>query len=119
MSSRIVKIGFAYSTNRANKALRATNCHGFSASVIGPPKVRNNCQTITRNKMAHAMYCITSKALDINGKYSSIAVISVPRALRNKPDTASINDEAIPEIHVMIPSNIQSKIATHLRSAID
>ena len=38
---------------------------------------------------AVTLYCITAKALDINGKYSSIAVMSAPRALRNKPDTAS------------------------------
>ena len=74
------KIGFAYPIRKANNALLPSSTHGFSASVTGPPNTRNNCQTVIRNSSAHAVYCITVKALDTNGKYSSIAVISVPSA---------------------------------------
>ena len=52
-----------------------------------------------------------------NGKYSSIAVISVPSALRKRPDTASITCETILLTQVTIPSNIQSSIIYHLLSA--
>ena len=42
---------------------RQMRVHGFSASVIGPPKTRNNCQTVIRNKSAQAVYCITVNAV--------------------------------------------------------
>ena len=46
--------------------------------------------------------------------YSSIAVMSVPRAFRNSPDMASMMDEAMPATQSMMPSNIQSS-TLHLR----
>ena len=62
------------------------------------------------------MYCITSKALVMKGKYSSMVTMSVPNALRKRPETASMICEAILEIQVTIPSKIQSKIVIHLLS---
>ncbi|MCL2776245.1 MAG: hypothetical protein FWD71_23330 [Oscillospiraceae bacterium] len=63
-----------------------------------------------RNNRHHAVYCIISKVLETNGKYSSIVVISVPRAFRSMPETASITAVTILAIHVTIPSKIQSRI---------
>jgi hypothetical protein len=45
-----------------------------------------------------------------NGKYSSIASISVPRASRNTPEIASIIDVIRLAIQLTMPSNIQSRI---------
>lgn len=45
------------------------------------------------------------------GKYSSIAVISVPSASRNSPDTASNRWETILATQLTIPSNIQKESA--------
>ena len=118
ISSAIVKIGFANPMSSANSALRATSCHGSSASVIGPPKTRKSCQTVMRNKIAHAVYCITSNAFETKGKYSSMVTMSVPSAFRNNPDTASISWEAMLATHEIIPSKIQSKITSHLRSVV-
>ena len=61
-------------------------------------------------------YCMMSKALVMKGKYSSMVTMSVPNALRKRPETASMICEAILEIHVTIPSKIQSKIVVHLLS---
>ena len=119
MSSASMKIGFAYPINSAKIAPRTTNCHGFSASVIGPPKARNSCQTTMRKRTAQAVYCMTSKALVIKGKYSSIVTMSVPNALRKRPETASMICDAILETQVAIPSKIQSKIVIHLPSDPD
>ena len=114
MSSVIMKIGFAYPMSSAKMALRATSCQGFSASVIGPPNTRNSCQTVIKNSTAHAVYCMMSKAAVMKGKYSSIAVMSAPRAPRKMPDTASMICEAMLDIQVTMPSKIQSKIINHL-----
>ncbi len=84
-------MGFAKPIKMPNRLLLMSKVHGFSASAIGPAKERNNCQTVMINKSVHAVYCITVKALPTNGKYSSIASISVPSALRNSPETASIS----------------------------
>ena len=46
----------------------------------------------------------------MKGKYSSMAVMSVPRASRNKPDTASRIIDAILATQLTIPSKIQSKM---------
>ncbi len=116
MSSANMKIGFAYPISSAKIAPRTTNCHGFSASVIGPPNARNSCHTTMRKRTAQAVYCMTSKALVIKGKYSSIVTISVPNALRKRPETASIICDAMLETQVTIPSKIQSKIVIHLLS---
>ena len=51
-----MKIGFAYPISRAKIAALASSAHGFSASVTGPPKTRNNCQTVIRNSIAQAVY---------------------------------------------------------------
>ena len=118
ISSVSMNMGFAYPMSSANKALLAISDHGFSASVIGPPYTRNNCQTVMRNSNAHAVYCITSKAFPTNGKYSSMAVISVPSALRNKPETASISVVTVLLIHVIMPSKIQSSKFHHLQSRL-
>ena len=59
---------------------------------------------------------MTSKALVMKGKYSSMVTMSVPNALRKRPETASMICEAMLEIHVTIPSKIQSKIVVHLPS---
>ena len=116
MSSASMKIGFAYPISSAKIAPRTTNCHGFSASVMGPPNARNSCQTTMRKRTAQAVYCMTSKALVMKGKYSSMVTMSVPNALRKRPETASMICEAMLEIHVTIPSKIQSKIVVHLLS---
>ena len=116
MSSASMKIGFAYPISSAKIAPRTTNCHGFSASVMGPPNARNSCQTTMRKRTAQAVYCMMSKALVMKGKYSSMVTMSVPNALRKRPETASMICEAILEIHVTIPSKIQSKIVVHLLS---
>ena len=117
MSSVSRNIGFAYPINNANKELLASNDKGFSASVMGPPNTRNNCHTVIKNNNAHAIYCMTVKAFETNGKYSSIAVMFVPSAFKNRPDTASISWETILLIHVTIPSKIQSSKFHHLRPA--
>ena len=46
-----------------------------------------------------------------------MAVMSVPSALRNSPETASIRDDTILATQLTIPSKIQSKIVIHLHSA--
>ena len=51
-----------------------------------------------------------SYAFVTKGKYSSMAVMSVPKASRNRPDTASISDEMIPDTQPIIPSKIQSNM---------
>ena len=99
-------------------ALRAKRIKGFSASVIGPPNTRNSCHTNMRKRIAHAVYCMALKALVTKGKYSSIAVISVPSAFKNSPDTASISFVAALLIQVTIPSKIQSSKMHHLRSCL-
>lgn len=50
------------------------------------------------------------------GKYSSIAVISVPSASRNSPDTASNSWETTLATQLTIPSNIQAKKDTAQRA---
>ena len=115
ISKAIRNIGLAYPISKANKELLASNVNGFSASVIGPPKTRNNCQTVIKKRIAHAIYCITSNAFVTNGKYSSIAVRSVFNVFKNSPETASISCDTILEIHLTIPSNIQSSNISHLR----
>ena len=110
ISNAIIKIGLAYAMRIAKSALLITKCHGFSASVIGPPNALNSCQTVIRNRMHQAAYCIISKALVTKGKYCSIANISVPSAFKNIPDTASIIDVMMLAIQFTIPSKIQSRI---------
>ena len=110
MSKAMVKMGRAAPTSRANRALRSRSCQGFSASVMGPPNTRNSCHTVMRKRTAQAMYCITSKALVTKGKYPSMADISVPRAWRKMPDTASIRSAAMLDTQVTMPSKIQSSI---------
>lgn len=110
ISNTIENIGWAYPMRNANKMLRANKCHGFSASVIGPPNTRNNCQMVIRNRMHHAVYCMMVKAFVINGKYSSIATMSVPRAFKKIPDIVSIIDVTMLAIQLTIPSKIQSRI---------
>ena len=39
-----------------------------------------------------------------------MAVMSVPKASRNSPDTASMSDEMIPDTQPIIPSKIQSNM---------
>ena len=68
ISNTYRNIGFANQIKTANKQLRRINDQGFSASVIGPPSERNNCQTVIRNNIVQAMYCITVKAFATNGK---------------------------------------------------
>ena len=104
------KIGFAKPINSANKALLAISVSGFSASVIGPPKARKSCQTVMRNRSVQAKYCKMEKAFPTNGKYSSIAVMSVPSASKNKPETASMRLVTIPLTQSTIPSKIQFSI---------
>ena len=57
---------------------------------MGPPKTRNSCHAVIRNRIAHAVYCMMLNALVTNGKYSSITVISVPKVSRNIPEIESI-----------------------------
>ena len=64
--------------------------------------------------MAHEQYCMTEKAFVTNGKYSSIAVMSVPRAFRNSPDTVSRSSAATLATHLTMPSKIQSSIDCQL-----
>ena len=71
-------------------ALRTSSCHGFSASVTGPPNTRNSCQTVMRNSSAHAEYWKMENASVTKGKYCSMAVISVPKASKKIPETASM-----------------------------
>ena len=118
MSRHIENIGFEYPISNANNALLPINVHGFSASVTGPPNIRNNCQTVMRKSSAQAVYCITVKALLTKGKYSSMAVMSVPSACRNIPETASIRSVTTELTHVIIPSNIQSSIGYHLHPCL-
>jgi hypothetical protein len=110
ISRVILKMGLANPIMIANNVLLASRCHGFSASVIGPPNVRKSCHIVMRNNNAHAVYCMIEKAIVINGKYSSIAVISVPRALRKIPDMASMSDVMMLAVQFTMPSKIQSKI---------
>ncbi len=91
MIRHALKMGLAYPTRKAKIAPLIKRCHGFSASVMGPPKDLKSCQTTIRISMAYAVTCMTLYAFVTNGKYSSMAVISVPNASRNRPDTASIN----------------------------
>ena len=91
-------------------APRITRCQGFSASVIGPPNARKICHMTIRYKIAQDVYWRVPYAFVIKGKYSSIAVMSVPRASRNRPDTASRIVDAILAIQLTIPSKIQSKM---------
>jgi hypothetical protein len=65
-----------------------------------------------RNSNAHAVYCITVNAIVTNGKYSSIAVISVPRASRKIDEIASIMLVTTLASQFAMPSNIQSKMVT-------
>ena len=116
MSNAAINIGLAYPISRAKIELRAIRCSGCYASVMGTTNVLNSCQTVIRKINDHAIYFITQYATVMKGKYSSITVISAPKAFRNSPDTASISEEAMLEIQVMIPSKIQSKIVVHLLS---
>ena len=112
------RLNNAMMVSNANNALLPISVHGFSASVTGPPNIRNNCQTVMRKRIAQAVYCITVKALLTKGKYSSMAVMSVPSACRNIPETASIRSVTTELTHVIIPSNIQSSIGYHLHSCL-
>ena len=62
------------------------------------------------NNSAHAVYCIMVKAMVTKGKYSSIAVMSVPSALRKMPETASMMLVTMLAIQLAMPSKIQSNI---------
>ena len=114
MSSANSNIGLANPIIKAKIELLTKRCHGFSASVIGPPKALNSCHTVIRKSNAHAVYCMIENAIVMNGKYSSIVDMLVPSALMNMPETASIICVIIEAIQLAIPSKIQSKIAAHL-----
>ena len=107
ISNTYKNIGFANPINNANNALRISKLQGFSASVMGPPNERNNCQIVIKNNIVQAIYCITENAVLTNGKYSSIASISVPSAFRNIPDTASISFVVVSLTQSTMPSKIQ------------
>ena len=110
MSKAIENIDFENPIIMAKMQLRTKSCHGFSDSVIGPPNARNNCQIVIRNKTAHAVYCKIVNALVINGKYCSIAVMSVPSAFKKIPDVESIKLETTLASQSATPSKIQSNI---------
>ena len=82
--------------------------------MIGPPKERKSCHTVIRNRIDQAVYWRMLKAFVTKGKYSSMATMSVPKALRNRPDTASISWVTTLLIQVTIPSKIQSSKIHHL-----
>ena len=76
--------------------------------MTGPPNTRKSCQIVIRKSMAQAVYWKMLNALLTKGKYSSIAVMSVPRASRKSADTASMRLETVLLTHSTIPSKIQS-----------
>lgn len=108
ISKTYKKTGFANQIMKAKSMARASNVHGFSASVTGPARARNNCQMVTSASTDHARYCMMVNAVLTKGKYTSITVMSVPSAFKNSPDTASMRSVTMPAIQSMIPSNIQS-----------
>ena len=86
---------------------------------MGPPNARNNCHTTIRIRIAQAVTCMMSYALVTKGKYSSMAVISVPSASRKSPDTASKSCETILAIQPTIPSKIQSRMGITSFGSLD
>ena len=77
------KIGFAKYIKTAKITPRANNTQGFSASVIGPPKDLNNCQTIIKKSKHQETYCKTVKAFDAFNRFVHLEFFRLTKPKKN------------------------------------
>ena len=118
MSRAMVKMGRAAPTSKANKALRSRSCQGFFRLSDGTSEHPEQLPHGDEEQDCPGHILHHFEGLGDEGKYPSMASMSVPRASKNTRDTASISSEAMLETQVTIPQKSNRASSPPLASGV-